>query len=74
MNDKHHASLKQYVNDMIALEKDIYNAIQGQLEDERVTSQQDLPQILREAVHNSELRMAQLKLISEEEGALLARL
>lgn len=71
MNDKHHSSLKQYVNDMIALEKDIFHAIQGQLEDDRVTSQQDLSRILREALHNSELRASQLKVISEEEGRSL---
>jgi len=71
MNEKHHSSLKQYINDMIALEKDIANAIEIQLEDERVTSQQDLPKILREALHHSEVRSAYLKNISEAEGGSL---
>jgi len=71
MNEKHHSSLKQYINDMIALEKDIANAIEIQLEDERVTSQQNLPKLLREALHHSEVRTAYLKDISEVEGGSL---
>jgi len=71
MNEKHHSRLKQYINDMIALEKDIANAIEIQLEDDRVTSQQDLPKLLREALHHSEVRTAYLKDISEAEGGLL---
>ena len=69
MNEKHHDSIKQYVNDMIGLENDISKAIGGQLEDERIGRHSPLEALLREIVAESESRLARLKRISEEEEA-----
>ena len=67
MNEKHHASLKQYVNDMLALERAIANAVRGQLEDERVTAVSGLAGLLGEMAGGSESRIDRLKALSEAE-------
>ncbi len=69
MNEKHHGSLKQYVNDMIGLERDILNAIEFQLEDDHVKAYPDLIAILNQVQTNSESRLAMLKQLSAEEEA-----
>lgn len=71
MTQEHHGSLKQYVNDMLALERDIANAVAGQLGDDRVAEISGLPGILGEITGGSESRMERLKAISEAEGASL---
>ena len=71
MNEKHHGSLKQYVNDMIGLERDIINAVKIQAEDERVREFGELNAILDEMVRASESRLEELKKISGEEAASL---
>lgn len=67
----HQSNLRQYVNDMIALETDIAKAIRGQLEDERVIIRGKLASILGEIVGASEIRAERLKKISAEEGGSL---
>jgi hypothetical protein len=67
MNEKHHDSLKQYVNDMIAVERDIANAIKLQAEDDRVKSFQALKSILDQIVLTSEARIEVLKRLSDRE-------
>jgi hypothetical protein len=71
MNDKHHSSLTQYLNDMLALERDIANAVRGQLEDERITAVPGLAGILGEIASGSESRIDRLKAMSESEGGAL---
>jgi ferritin-like metal-binding protein YciE len=71
MNEKHHDSLKQYINDVIGLERDIANAIKMQATDERLLVFGELKAILDQVVHNSETRLEVLKRISEEEGGQL---
>lgn len=71
MNEKHHASLTQYVNDMLALERDIANAVKSQLEDERITAVPGLAGLLGEATAGSENRITRLKALSMEEGGAL---
>lgn len=71
MNEKHHDSLKQYVNDMIAVERNITNTIKLQVEDERVQSFHELRSILDRAFHASEARIELLKKLSTEENASL---
>lgn len=71
MNEKHHDSLKQYINDVIGLERDIANAIKLQTADERLLAFGELKAILDQVVHNSESRLEILKKISEEEGGQL---
>lgn len=71
MNEQHHDSLKQYINDMIGLERDIANAIKLQTEDERLLAFGELKAILDQVVHNSEMRLEILKKISEDEDGSL---
>ncbi|GAA5117323.1 hypothetical protein JIN84_17585 [Luteolibacter yonseiensis] len=71
MNEKHHDSLKQYLNDMIGLERDIANAVKIQTEDERLLAFGELKAVLDQIVHNGEARLEVLKRISEEEGGAL---
>jgi len=68
INEKHQDNLKRYVNDMIGLERDIINAVESQLEDERVTAYSDLTAILQKIVAGAKSRQDALKVISEEEG------
>ena len=68
MEDKHHGNLKQYVNDIIGMERDIANAIEGQLSDERLGEHPELRQLLEEAALQSEVRIRQFKELSEREG------
>lgn len=71
MNEKHHASLKQYVNDMLALERDIANALRGQLNDDRIGAVPGLAGVLEEAAAGSEGRIDRLKALSAEEGGAM---
>jgi ferritin-like metal-binding protein YciE len=68
MNEKHQDNLKMYVNDVIGLERDIVNAIDGQLEDDRVTTHSELTAILKEISAGGKSRIELLKVISDEEG------
>lgn len=69
MNDTHHSSLRQYVNDMIAVERDIANAVKLQAEDDRITT--DLKAILNRIVADSEYRSELLKKLSQQEDGSL---
>ncbi|RYD31900.1 MAG: hypothetical protein EOP87_13845 [Verrucomicrobiaceae bacterium] len=71
MNEKHHDSLKQYVNDMIAVERDIANAVKLQTEDDRINASGELRAVLDQIVSRSESRLVVLKKISEIEGGSL---
>ena len=71
MNEKHQGSLKQYVNDVIALERDIANAVQIQIDDESTADHPGLRGILHEIVSGSEERIVLLKALSDDEGASL---
>ncbi|RYD48254.1 MAG: hypothetical protein EOP85_03920 [Verrucomicrobiaceae bacterium] len=71
MNDKHKSSLKQYVNDMIALERDILNAVKSQTEDDRVRGSVDLVTVLEQVVRNADTRIELLKELSHEEDGSL---
>ncbi len=68
MNDKHHDSLKRYLNDMLALERDIANAVRSQLADDRIAKVPGLAGILGEVAGGSESRIDRLKALSEAEG------
>ncbi|WAC20729.1 hypothetical protein OVA24_04955 [Luteolibacter sp. SL250] len=67
-SEKHQDNLKMYVNDVIGLERDIINAIEGQLEDDRVKAHPQLSGVLRGIVAGANSRLETLKSISEEEG------
>ncbi|MES2661428.1 MAG: hypothetical protein V4689_22600 [Verrucomicrobiota bacterium] len=68
MNEHHHASLTRYLNDMIAVERDIANAIRLQTADEEIDAYPELRSILLEIVLESEERIRLLKILSEKEG------
>lgn len=68
MNEKHQASLVQYVNDMIGVERDICNALRLQVEDDRVMAYPDLAPLLAEAARAGERRLEKLKSLSHDEG------
>ena len=68
MNEKHHASLKQYVNDVIGMERDIINAVRLQESDANVAYYPDLRVILQEIITTGEERIGILKALSEKEG------
>ena len=71
MNETHHDSLKQYVNDMIGLEHHIINAVSLQREEDRVKIFGDLPTILDQLLSTSEARLVSLKKLSlAEDGAV----
>lgn len=69
MNEKHHDSLKQYVNDMIAVERDITNAIRIQVDDEKTNLFPELKSILTRAIQGSDARIHLLQQLSEKENA-----
>lgn len=57
-----------YVNDVIGLERDVVNAIEGQLDDDRVKQHPALVRILSEISTGAKSRMETLKIISDELG------
>jgi len=70
-DSKHHDSIRQYVNDMIGVERDIANALRGQLDDDRVQAHADLAALLVRCAAEGEARLARLKALSQEEGGEL---
>lgn len=68
IHEKHRESLTMYVNDVIALERDIINAVDSQLEDSDVVAHPSLAVILKQIVAGSELRIAKLQELSAAEG------
>lgn len=71
MNEKHHASLVRYVNDIIAMERDILNAVRVQVKDSRIDPYPDLKVILNQIIAGSEERLDLFKVMTEEEGGSL---
>lgn len=68
INEDHHRSLKMYVNDVIGLERDIANALEIQMQDDRVKAHPELVALLHEALRNSEERIRLFKDLSDREG------
>lgn len=66
--ENHQDSLKMYVNDVIGLERDVINAIEGQLQDARVKAHAELTGILQGIVAEGHARLEILKAISDEAG------
>lgn len=71
IHEKHHENFKMYINDVIGLERDILNAIEGQLRDDRVIVHREFAGILREITAQGAVRLQELRAISEEEGGSL---
>lgn len=68
MNEKHHDNIKEYVNDIIGLERDIVNAIRSQLSDDRLSEYTDLKELLGRIVSQGDARLQRFRELSEEEG------
>jgi ferritin-like metal-binding protein YciE len=68
MNNEHKQSLKMYVNDVIAMERDICHAVRNQSDDERVAVYPELKQILDQILEDSEERMDWFQELSHDEG------
>lgn len=68
---KHQESVRQYLNDMVGVERDILNALKGQIDDERVQAHAELAAILGRCAAESDARLTRLKELSKEEGGEL---
>ncbi|TLD68392.1 hypothetical protein FEM03_23100 [Phragmitibacter flavus] len=62
---KNHAVVRTYVNDMIAVERDIFNAISGQIADDKVKVHTEIHRMLSEIAAESEQRLAANEQLSE---------
>ncbi|MEK7952246.1 hypothetical protein [Luteolibacter soli] len=71
MNDAHRKHLAAYMNDMLAVERDLSQAVRGQLEDERIDRHEGLRDLLLDVVAGSEGRTDILRKISQSEGGVL---
>ncbi|MFD2256423.1 hypothetical protein ACFSSA_07040 [Luteolibacter algae] len=71
MKDIHHSSIIHYVNDIVAMERDIVNAVRTQLEDDRVRDHPQLHSLFLEIAVNGDYRAEVFeKLIAQEGGSL----
>ena len=71
MEDTHHNSLIRYMNDIVAMERDIVNAVRTQLEDERVKSHPELKSLFLDlAVHGDHRAETVAKLVEDEGGVI----
>lgn len=68
MNHEQKSPVVLYVNDMIGVERDIINAISGQLEDDRFTAFPGLAAACRDMVEKGEERIGKLKEIADARG------
>jgi hypothetical protein len=55
-NEKARSVLRTYVNDMVAVERDIANALKGQREDEHVQAMPDVQRLIHGAAETSQTR------------------
>lgn len=70
-SETHQESLIRYVNDVIAMERDIVNATRTQLEDERVRTHPELKSLFLDiAVHADHRADVFEKLVREEGGSI----
>ncbi len=66
MDTQHQANiLRTYVNDMIAVESDVSQAITGQLDDDKVHEEPAVYMLLKELADTSRARLAKLENLSE---------
>jgi hypothetical protein len=62
--DEAASTLRTYVNDMIAVERDVYNAVRGQIEDERVREVSEVHALLTEIAAGSRSRLDSMEALS----------
>jgi hypothetical protein len=71
MDEKHHDHFIAYVNDMLAVERDLAQAVRGQLEDERIDRHAGLRDVLLDCVSGSEARAEILGKFAHGTGGVL---
>ncbi len=71
MNDIHRKHLDASLNDMLAVERDLSQAVRGQLEDGRIDDHEGLRDILLDIVAGSEGRTDILRKISQAQGGAI---
>ncbi len=69
MNETHRATLQHCINEIIAMERDIINAVTLQIEDPQISVFRELRPILQDIVHRGDLRIGLLKQITEHDGS-----
>lgn len=75
MTDPHADSLRQYINDVIGMERDIVNAIRGQLEDQRLSYHAELKTLLEAVAAKGESRLERFKHLADaQDGTVGAAL
>jgi hypothetical protein len=62
--DEAASNLRTYVNDMIAVERDVYNAISGQIEDKHVKEVPEVRALLTEIAAGSKARLESMEALS----------
>ncbi len=71
MNDTHHSSLIRYLNDVIAMERDIVNAVRTQMQDDRVEAHPLLKDLFMDLAVHADHRTDMFESLVEEEGGSL---
>jgi len=72
MNETQHHNMIRYIHDVIAMERDIVNAVRTQLEDERVKEHHELKSIFLDiAVHGDHRADMFERLAEQEDGGTL---
>ena len=71
MKDTHHHSLVRYLNDIVAMERDIVNAIRTQLEDDRVKGHPELKGLFLDLAVHGDHRADMFEKLAEKEGGTI---
>ncbi|MBC7980975.1 MAG: DUF892 family protein [Armatimonadetes bacterium] len=71
MKNTHHDSLIRYVNDVIAMERDIVNAVRTQMEDTRVKEHPELKALFMDIAVHSDHRIQTFEKIIKDDGGSL---
>src|SRR5262245_11097936 len=66
MNAQQSAILRMYINDMLAVEKDLLHATQAQAEDENVAKVPGVARLIREIVRGAESRIGTFEALSDQ--------
>lgn len=71
MTDTHHHSLIRYLNDIVAMERDIVNAVRTQLEDGRVKDHRELKALFLDIAVHADHRADTFEKLVETEGGTI---
>lgn len=71
MKDTHHHSLIRYLNDIVAMERDMLNAVRTQLEDDRVKGHPELKGLFLDLAVHGDHRADMFEKLVEKEGGTI---